>query len=67
MKVKMILFLFLLATVSFGQVITLAEARATTVGDTVTVEGIITTPSWSTGVASILLWSICPPRYGRFG
>ena len=52
MKVKMILFLFLLATVSFGQVITLAEARATTGGETVTVEGIITTPSWSTGYTS---------------
>lgn len=52
MKIKPILVLMLLLSVSFGQVLTIAEARATDVGDTVTVEGIVTTPSWSTGYTS---------------
>ncbi|NQV37951.1 MAG: T9SS type A sorting domain-containing protein [Candidatus Marinimicrobia bacterium] len=52
MKIKMLIVLLILGSISFGQVLTLAEARATTVGDTITVAGIVTTPSWSTGYTS---------------
>ncbi len=52
MKIKTLLILLVLVSVSFGQVLTIGEARAMDVGDTVTVEGIVTTPSWSTGYTS---------------
>ncbi len=51
MKVKLLTVLLLLVTVSFGQVLSIAEAREA-VGDTVTVAGIVTTPSWSPGYTS---------------
>ncbi len=43
--------MLLLVTVSFAQVVTIAEARES-LGDTVTVEGVVTTPPWSTGYTS---------------
>jgi len=55
MKVKMLLVVLLIISVSFGQVLTVAEARATVLGDTVTVGAIVTTPSWSTGYTSYMI------------
>ncbi|MFH1850912.1 MAG: DUF5689 domain-containing protein [Candidatus Neomarinimicrobiota bacterium] len=51
MKIKLLTVLLLLVSVSLADVVTIAEARAA-VGDTVTVEGIVTTPSWSPGYTS---------------